>query len=131
MWEQQAAKLLFSVFILGTVSCASTPRDGPAPGSENLDLVIFHNNDGESQLLHAGSGLENYGGIANFAAKLTALRAELPEGSENLFLSSGDNILPGHLQRVPLRMPPLATECRCSSFKHHSRVFIFMKYLNS
>ena len=30
-------------------------------------LTVLHNNDGESQLVNAGSGLEDFGGVARFA----------------------------------------------------------------
>jgi 2',3'-cyclic-nucleotide 2'-phosphodiesterase (5'-nucleotidase family) len=57
-------------------------------------LSIFHNNDGESKLLDAGPGLEAYGGVAEFAATLNALRAN--SASDGILtLSSGDNFLAG------------------------------------
>nr|HMQ55248.1 bifunctional metallophosphatase/5'-nucleotidase [Anaerolineae bacterium] len=61
-------------------------------------LTILHNNDGESQLLHAGSGLEDFGGVARFATLVNQLRTEAVDGSGNtgvVLLSSGDNFLAG------------------------------------
>jgi 2',3'-cyclic-nucleotide 2'-phosphodiesterase (5'-nucleotidase family) len=59
-------------------------------------LVILHNNDGESQLLNAGRGLEDFGGAARFAALVRQQREQAGgEGCAVLTLSSGDNFLPG------------------------------------
>lgn len=59
-------------------------------------LTILHNNDGESQLVDAGSGLEQFGGAARFVTLVNQIRTQR-EGAGNavLTLSSGDNILPG------------------------------------
>jgi 5'-nucleotidase len=61
-------------------------------------LTILHNNDGESKLTNAGSGLEDFGGVARFAALVNKLRTEAVDGSGNsgvILLSSGDNFLAG------------------------------------
>ena len=61
-------------------------------------LTVLHNNDGESQLIDAGSGLEDFGGVARFATLVDELRAEALEGAGSrgvLLLSSGDNFLAG------------------------------------
>ena len=61
-------------------------------------LTILHNNDGESQLINAGQGLEDFGGVARFATLVDNLRAEAVEGDgkrEVVLLSSGDNFLAG------------------------------------
>ncbi|MEW6146144.1 MAG: bifunctional metallophosphatase/5'-nucleotidase [Thermodesulfobacteriota bacterium] len=62
-------------------------------------LTILHNNDGESQLINAGVGLEDFGGVARFATLVKKLRKE---GDKNfakkrivLTLNSGDNFLAG------------------------------------
>jgi 5'-nucleotidase len=62
-------------------------------------LTILHNNDGESQLINAGAGLEDFGGVARFATLVKKLRKE---GDKNfakkrivLTLNSGDNFLAG------------------------------------
>jgi 5'-nucleotidase/UDP-sugar diphosphatase len=103
MGRGEVAKAVFILICYGALSCAGAPIRPPAVGGPSFDLVIFHNNDGESQLLHAGSGLEDYGGIARFSSKLSALRAELPATMPSLFLSSGDNILPGPELRASIR----------------------------
>ena len=59
-------------------------------------LTILHNNDGESQLIDAGSGLEDFGGIARFKSLVDQLRVDATDSSsEVLVLSSGDNFLAG------------------------------------
>ena len=86
---------IFTTITLMSVGCASTSNTPSSPTKAPFELTIFHNNDGESQLLNAGSGLEDFGGVSRFSQKLQNLVAELPEGTEHLVLSSGDNILPG------------------------------------
>jgi 5'-nucleotidase len=64
-------------------------------------LHLLHSNDGESQLVNAGSGQEDFGGVARFKTVADGLRAEaalLPNNAVErgvLLISSGDNILPG------------------------------------
>ncbi|MEQ8524570.1 choice-of-anchor I family protein [Gracilimonas sp.] len=62
-----------------------------------FSLTILHNNDGESQLINAGSGdLANYGGVARFKTLADQLKAEaVAEGRGVIMLTSGDNFLPG------------------------------------
>ena len=92
--------LLGAAFVF--LSGCATSGSNAAQNSEDVDLVIFHNNDGESQLANAGTGLEEFGGIARFATKLKQLRAAVPKGAGHVLLSSGDNILPGPELRVSL-----------------------------
>lgn len=69
-------------------------------------LTLLHNNDGESQLIDAGSGLEDFGGVARFATLVEQLKVEATEGAPRshrsqaiergvLLVSSGDNFLAG------------------------------------
>lgn len=68
-------------------------------------LTILHNNDGESQLIDLGTGLEDYGGVARFKSvvdklKHTALHGSRPHSKYRgkrgvIMLSSGDNFLAG------------------------------------
>lgn len=59
-------------------------------------VSILHNNDGESQLINAGAGLEDFGGMARFATVVQQLRAEAAiAGRSSVLLSSGDNFLAG------------------------------------
>jgi len=92
---------IWGAALASLIGCA-TGGSNSARTEKNIDLVIFHNNDGESQLVNAGTGLEEFGGIARFATKLKQLRATVPQQSGHLLLSSGDNILPGPELRVSL-----------------------------
>ncbi|MCR9131544.1 MAG: choice-of-anchor I family protein [bacterium] len=59
-------------------------------------LTVLHNNDGESQLINAGSGLEDFGGVARFKTLADQLKQEATDaGNEYIMVSSGDNFLPG------------------------------------
>ncbi len=61
-----------------------------------LNLTILHNNDGESKLVNAGTGLEDFGGIDRFKTLTDTLRAQSAAASfEVVMLSSGDNYLAG------------------------------------
>ncbi|MCB1185924.1 choice-of-anchor I family protein [bacterium] len=70
---------------------------------EPFKLTLFHNNDGESQLLNAGSeelpdsgNLSSFGGAANFITKLNELRSEAGSFADaSVTVSSGDNFLAG------------------------------------
>jgi 5'-nucleotidase len=66
-------------------------------GPPDFWLTILHNNDGESQLIDAGTGLEDFGGAARFATVVQNLRAvarTAPAGG-SLLISAGDNFLAG------------------------------------
>ena len=83
-----------------TLTATSVPADTPtAPAS--FRLTILHNNDGESQLVDLGSGLEDFGGVAHFATvvqreKWAASSGEgAAEKSGVIMVSSGDNFLAG------------------------------------
>ncbi|MBN3036511.1 MAG: choice-of-anchor I family protein, partial [Bacteroidales bacterium] len=70
-------------------------------------ITIMHNNDGESQLINAGQGLENYGGVHNFKGKVDSLRvAAANRLSPTIMLSSGDNFLAGPEFTASLNLPP-------------------------
>ncbi|HEX6331455.1 MAG TPA: 5'-nucleotidase C-terminal domain-containing protein [Actinomycetota bacterium] len=60
-------------------------------------LTIGHNNDGESQLIDAGSGQEDFGGVARFATLVKNVEEEALARKNGAFvmLSSGDNFLAG------------------------------------
>jgi 2',3'-cyclic-nucleotide 2'-phosphodiesterase (5'-nucleotidase family) len=80
-------------------------------GDGVFQLTLLHNNDGESQLIDAGVGLEDFGGIARFKTLIDELRGEgegwfrrSHAGREHdrhltargvLIVSSGDNFLAG------------------------------------
>lgn len=89
--------------VSGTVSLYSVDE---MAAMQPVTVSIFHNNDGESQLINAGEGLENYGGVHNFKAKLDSLRGEaMINGNEHIMLSSGDNFLAGPEFNASLNLP--------------------------
>lgn len=71
------------------------------PAAAELCLTVLHNNDGESQLVDAGRGLEQFGGAARFATTLLRERARGVDEAANcekqgvLTVTSGDNFLAG------------------------------------
>ncbi len=59
-------------------------------------ITVLHNNDGESQVIDAGAGLEEFGGIARFATMVENTRNFYQGlGHGVLTISSGDNFLAG------------------------------------
>src|SRR5690606_33584516 len=79
----------------------------------NFMLTLLHNNDAESQLINAGSGLEDFGGVARFATLVQNLKRSAETGPPPaahrgvkrgvIMVSSGDNFLAGpefHARRV-------------------------------
>ena len=83
--------LLLSAEVSGTVSLYEV---GANVGSTTLS--ILHNNDGESQLINAGSGIEDFGGVARFKTLIDNMRSSATSnGRAHLTLSSGDNFLAG------------------------------------
>ena len=70
----------------------------PTPTPLSFRLTILHNNDGESQLVNLGPNLEDFGGVARFAA-VVRREKQLNEGKAGksgvIMVSSGDNFLPG------------------------------------
>ena len=81
--------------LLGAVS-ANAQDDGDGQSGGDLQLVILHHNDGESQLVQASSDLPDYGGVARFASLVHQLRSEAADaGAAVITISSGDNFLSG------------------------------------
>ncbi|MBT8248355.1 MAG: 5'-nucleotidase C-terminal domain-containing protein, partial [Acidimicrobiia bacterium] len=85
----------------GAITAADYPEGGEGrittlAAPTDFGLVIHHNNDGESQLVNAGSGLEDFGGVARFGATLD-VRRRISSNSRfgDILLSSGDNFLAG------------------------------------
>jgi 5'-nucleotidase len=68
---------------------------GSLAGETAFTLTVLHNNDGESQLIDAGKGLENFGGAARFLTVANQLRSEAALVGGSIMLSSGDNFLAG------------------------------------
>ena len=82
-------------------------EDNGSDASGSFCLTLLHNNDGESQLLNAGSGIEDFGGADRFATVVRQQRNDAKSngcealndggtlGRGSLLLSSGDNFLAG------------------------------------
>ncbi|MDQ3408721.1 MAG: bifunctional metallophosphatase/5'-nucleotidase, partial [Actinomycetota bacterium] len=52
---------------LALATIAALAAAAPAAAQERFTLTVLHHNDGESQLVNAGSGeLEEFGGVAKF-----------------------------------------------------------------
>jgi 5'-nucleotidase len=88
--------------MLATLAVVAAPAegavgDGARAPKIDLWLTIAHNNDGESQLIDAGTGLEDYGGVARFATVVKNLEAEALARRKGgfLLLNSGDSFLAG------------------------------------
>ncbi|MCL4245789.1 MAG: 5'-nucleotidase C-terminal domain-containing protein [Candidatus Dadabacteria bacterium] len=99
-------KLRYTALIVLLIAAFAAPAcdgdnrldDGGNGSGGEFTLTIFHSNDGESKLVNAGDGIEDFGGVARFAARLEALRdeAEAGEGRNvHITLNSGDNFLAG------------------------------------
>ena len=82
---------------------------GNALDPAKQQLTIIHFNDGESHLLNAGAGREDYGGIARFTTIIKDIRSDIktrrPSATE-LTLSAGNNILAGPIFNVSLQKGP-------------------------
>jgi 5'-nucleotidase len=91
----------------------------PDPAVVDFWLTLLHNNDGESQLIDAGTGREDFGGLARFATLVDQLREtgdQAPAGRARLtatqdvvpaisiLVSSGDNYLAGPEFNLSLQM---------------------------
>jgi 5'-nucleotidase len=84
---------------------AAGPSPATAKTEEEVDfyLTILHNNDGESQVINAGSGLEDFGGAARFKTVVDSLKWDAINGPWTqrgakrgvVMLSSGDNFIAG------------------------------------
>ena len=59
-----------------------------------VTVTILHLNDSESQLIHAGKGIEDFGGAARCVTVVKSLRSAAATDVV-LTLSSGDNFLAG------------------------------------
>jgi 5'-nucleotidase len=76
-------RIMALALVLGALSGAAQTQE--------FTLTIFHNNDGESDLLPDDAG---FGGAASFITKLNELRAAATTDG-TIMLSSGDNFLAG------------------------------------
>lgn len=84
-------------------SLESVSAKGDKPVKVDFYLTILHNNDGESQVINVGSGLEDFGGAARFKTVVDNLKWEAIHGPWTqrgakrgvLMVSSGDNFIAG------------------------------------
>jgi 5'-nucleotidase/UDP-sugar diphosphatase len=96
------AVALIAVLALIPAGVASAGGNNPDP-KVDLWLTVLHNNDGESQVINAGSGLEDFGGAAAFLTVVENLKWEATHGPWPrrgakrgvVMLSSGDNFIAG------------------------------------
>ncbi len=90
--------ILILVAMLAALLVVATPAAQADPPADYDDavftLTVLHNNDGESQLVNAGRGVEDYGGAARFKALLDTQRAGATTDA-SVMISSGDNFLAG------------------------------------
>jgi 5'-nucleotidase len=89
--------LLIGGTVVGSAAASATCEE--ASHKVAFWLTLLHNNDGESQLIDAGEGLEDFGGVARFATVVQNLRKEALRTAGGrrgvLMVSSGDNYLAG------------------------------------
>src|SRR6266498_4593824 len=89
------------VFLLCLLTYAMNMAEGAEEGQVHFRLTILHNDDSESQLIDAGPGLEDFGGVARFATLAQKLRIEAQRDSSLrtkrgvIVLNAGDNIFSG------------------------------------
>lgn len=83
-----------TMFLAAGLLAAPAVAGGP---QTDFWLTVLHNNDGESQLIDAGTGLEDFGGAARFATVVANLRdqARTTPAGGSLLISAGDNFLAG------------------------------------
>jgi 2',3'-cyclic-nucleotide 2'-phosphodiesterase (5'-nucleotidase family) len=99
----RSAIMLASVLVLvAGLAGSSVPAGAAPPIKVQFRLTLLHNNDGESQLIDAGEGLEDFGGVARFATLVEDLKRAATKGKGGgkakrgvLMVSSGDNFLAG------------------------------------
>ncbi len=95
--------ILVSALLITMVAPASSLAAPPDPKKVDFWLTVLHNNDGESQVINAGGGLEDFGGAARFKAVVDKLKWEAIHGPWTqrgakrgvVMVSSGDNFLAG------------------------------------
>jgi 5'-nucleotidase len=89
------------VFLLCLLTYAMNTAEAAEEGKVYFRLTVLHNDDAESQLIGAGPGLEDFGGVARFATlagklKTDALRGPGIQSKRGvILLSAGDNIFAG------------------------------------
>lgn len=93
-----ASQLKPSLMYLRVPSLSARLADSAFARSAAFKLTILHHNDGESQLLYAGTNAadQSRGGVHRFKAMVDTARAEaMAEGRTAIVLTAGDNFLAG------------------------------------
>lgn len=100
----------FPLFFILAVSICSCRHEIVLPGDKTdpnrVELILIHFNDGESHLLNAGPGEEDFGGIARFAKVIQGIRKNADAdvtGNACITVSSGDNFLTGQIFDLSLK----------------------------
>ena len=103
--KQKIFTYLMLISLILSLVLAVGPTAATAKQADDVDfyLTILHNNDGESQVINAGSGLEDFGGAARFKTVVDNLKWEATHGPWTqrgakrgvVMISSGDNFLAG------------------------------------
>jgi 5'-nucleotidase len=95
---------LVALLVLALVPSGVSLAAGKNPDPKvDFWLTILHNNDGESQVINAGSGLEDFGGAAAFRTVVDYLKWDATHGPwirrgakrGVVMISSGDNFIAG------------------------------------
>ncbi len=95
--------LVVLAMLLGAVVAGTASAKQSDDGDVRFWLTVLHNNDGESQVVDAGAGLEDFGGAARFMSVVDNERWDAVHGPWTqrgakrgvMMLSSGDNFLAG------------------------------------
>ena len=95
--------LLIALLVSMTLMAGSVAARNHKNGVVKYYLTLLHNNDGESQVVDAGGGFEDFGGAARFKTVVDNLRWDATHGPWTqrgakrgvLMVSSGDNFLAG------------------------------------
>jgi len=102
-------------FLLTAILVLMFPAIGPAQAASKAQdvrfwLTVLHNNEGESDLVNLGAGLEDFGGVARFKTVVDNLMSKATKGPRPddqrggkrgvIMLSSGDNISAGPVFNV-------------------------------
>lgn len=90
--------LLILFLLLANVHCISNKSSTSKSSKPEVTLTLIHFNDGESKLLNAHKGLEDFGGVARFAAVINNIRTSVENDTSphcHIAVSSGDNFLAG------------------------------------
>ncbi len=84
--------------VVAALAAAAPAAAQDSASQDRFTLTVLHHNDGESQLVDAGSGeLEEFGGVAKFETLVRERRRSALCGGRcgSIMVSSGDNFLAG------------------------------------